>query len=227
MDLLTVVMNILFVGIVVGIVASGVWAAFCRLRPKQKPVKILEPNENKELCNNNNFAHFSEAALLCLPLTPQLFLVLFSKSNEADTSAVPGMLLIIFFLVVPGILGLWESSRFIQDKGLASCCQRGRIVLALSLCSIPWFLVLPSMSSSLVYPIMVGLLSKFWIGWVLLVGAIVWQVIACILLVRNRSYGPTFWVLLLGIAPSGFVIMFFPLLAPALVTIIGIASKNH
>ncbi|MBY0550311.1 MAG: hypothetical protein K2W95_23740 [Candidatus Obscuribacterales bacterium] len=222
MDVLTVILYLLFVCLAV----VGVRATFCRLQTEQKQAKMLDLNENKNPCINTNFTHFGEAALLWLPLTPQLFLTLFWKTNEADTSAVPGTLLIIFFLVVPGLLGLWESSQFLQNKGLASCCQRGRIVLALSLCSIPWFLVLPSLSSSCVYPIMVGLFSKSWIGWVLLVGAVIWQAISCMLLVRNRSFGPTFWVLWLGIVPSGLAIMFFPLLAPALWTIMGIASKH-
>ena len=177
------------------------------------------PIQNKSESSSCGRNHTLLAVRLCLILLVPFLGLAAVGHIDGESSEFRGLTPFLLFwslaLLILG-LALWKVVELIRNKGLC-CCVKGRSLVAAALCLIPWACIFTG------YALSPGFLVPFYNNrfvMVVLCTVALWQAIGFILLIRAKSPMQSFLVLLFFILSANFVLVFSPLIGPALITIV-------
>jgi hypothetical protein len=178
-----------------------------------------KPAENKSevtACKRN---HIAIAAGLCLiALIPAMFVLAVGQYGKESSNLDPVFIFWGIYLFALAV-AVWEATDLIGKEGLSSCCRKGGAAVTTGLYLTPWavpfafFILAPEF----IMPIFRNLISVLIL---ILIAATLWQIVGFILLIRSKSSMRSFLVILFFILPASFVILLFPLIVPAIITIV-------
>jgi hypothetical protein len=179
--------------------------------------QLLQPAENKSepsACGKNHIKITAELGII--PLIPPLLGLAAGQPGMESNQIVFILLFLCTYLIILGV-ALWEAVDLISNKGLSSCCGRGRIAVATGLCLMPWSLPLTELAlgPGFIVPFLHNLIIM-----AVLIATVLWEALGFILLVRTKAPMRSFLVILYFILPAGFILVFFPVIGPAGVTLL-------
>ncbi len=182
--------------------------------------QAIEQNQDKDGSPSCKKSHIGLAAKLCLILLVLLLGLALCQHVSLSKGSSDFGEAVFFWAIVLSILGLarWESIDLIHTKGVSSCCGKGRIAVAASLCAIPWASLLTGLAST---PDFLSAFGHNAIEIDYLAATLLWQAVGLILLIRARSPMQSFLVILFFILPAFIMIVLFPIACPI---IIGLAT---
>ncbi len=175
------------------------------------------PDQNKNEATPCRKNHVPIAVGLCLiPLIPSLFALGIGQHCEQSSAST---LVFVFWGIYLFALGvaLHEAIDLIRNKGVSSCCRKGRNAVMAGLYLTPWglssafFILGPGFTMPLFHNLTAVLV---------LIAATLWQTFGFILLIRAKSSMRSFLVILFFLLPASFVIALFPLIGPLAIPII-------
>jgi hypothetical protein len=172
------------------------------------------PDQNKNEATPCRKNHVVIAVGLCL--IPSLFALGVGQHCEASSASTLEFVFWGIYLCALGV-ALWEAINLIRNKGVSSCCRKGRNAVTAGLYLTPWglssafFILGPGFTMPLFYNLIAVLV---------LITAMLWQALGFILLIHAKSSMRSFLVILFFILPASFVIALFPLIGPFAIPII-------
>ncbi len=177
-------------------------------------LKLDQIKNESSACAKNHIA--IAAGLSLIALIPALFILAVGLHDEESSNQAAVFIFWGLNLLTLAV-AIWEAVDLIRNKGVSSCCRKGRIAVAAGLYLTPWavpfaFFVL---APGFIMPIFHN-----WISVIILIAATFWQAVGFILLIRTKAPMRSFLLLLFFILPASFIIPLFPLIVPALITIV-------